>query len=373
MSIIWLALTSIKGIGNKKIISLYRKYPNLDIEQLTNKTFSEKLNYDIKNKDILFNLTDLDILKNHIYKAEKIVDKHKKEGIEVVTIGDSRYPKMLRIIDDPPIVLYCKGNVELLNMSKNIAIVGTREPTDLGVKAAKKIANVFVSMGYNIISGLAEGIDSAGHIGALEANGATIAVMAGSLDKIYPKSNINLATEILQRKGLLISEMPLGSTLFRAAFVQRDRIQSGLSLGVCPVQTDVIGGTQHTIEFAKKQERILFCPKPLEPYEIKATRGIYELIKNNVANVISSPKDYEKINNILIELLEKIYKSEKTIQSKNQISELYQPNFFTDNSSALNKELDTLIGKLINVTKDLGLSKSQITRKIADAYDDKNR
>src|SRR5699024_12058801 len=120
-------------------------------------------------------------------------------------------------------------------------------------------------MGYTIVSGLALGIDTAGHEGALGAeNGKTIAVLAGNLTQIYPAKNKELAMEILERDGLWLSETPIGQSNTRGNFVKRDRIQSGLSLGVCPVQTPIKSGTQHTIEFTRKQNRFLFSPIPLK-------------------------------------------------------------------------------------------------------------
>src|SRR5699024_10520052 len=145
-------------------------------------------------------------------------------------------PNLLRLIPNPPPLLFAKGNLDLLQSPKNIAIVGTRKPTKIGVKSAEKIATTFAEMDYTIVSGLALGIDTAAHEGALRIeDGKTIAVLAGSVANIYPAKNRELAERILAQAGLLVSETPLGQPNTRGNFVKRNRIQSGLSLAVCPV------------------------------------------------------------------------------------------------------------------------------------------
>lgn len=363
MSTIWLALSSINGLGNKKIISLYRQFPDLNYKQLSDSNLFNSFSDIIKNNKVLSDITNPDLVESLIINTKFTIERHKKFGIEVITIGDPRYPKLLKRIDDPPISLYCLGNLKALENDKNIAIVGTRKPTELGIKAAKKVSSVFVGMGYSIVSGLAEGIDSAGHIGALTARGVTIAVLAGSLDKIYPKSNEKLAKQIIENNGLLISEVPLGAKTFRSSFVQRDRIQSGLSLGVCPVQTDITGGTQHTIKFAKEQNRILFCPNPLEPSDITATRGIYKLINDNEAEVIARPEDYKRINDILENLYIKISEISHTEPKKAS----QQLDIF--NNLSKEKEYDKLMASLIEMSMELGIKKEQFIQQINWKYD----
>jgi DNA processing protein len=263
-------------LGTKRIRRIYNQFPDLTLSDFKD----DKLNQIIKmlrNKTIAESLSNYDLIKQYVKKAEESITYHQQNDIQVITISDSCYPELLRKIDDAPIVLYCKGNMNLLQSHKNVAIVGTRNPTSTGKKMARRIAKIFSEKGYVIISGLALGIDTEAHIGALEANGKTIAVLAGGLDSIFPKENLELAGEIIKKDGLLVSENPMHTPMFRAAFVQRDRIQSGLSIAVCPVQTDIKGGTQHTIKFAKEQKRLLFCPVPIE--KVPATRGIFKLLE----------------------------------------------------------------------------------------------
>ena len=290
----WLTLSCIKGVGSKTLIQLYENYPELYFDNLSEqiKTMNKK------NISKLLSPANSKVAKE---RAENLITSHEEKGIKVIPISSEWYPKYLRLIADPPTVLYAKGNMELLKEQQTIAIVGTREPTETGIKAARKIATTFAEMGYTIVSGLALGIDTAGHEGALGAeNGKTIAVLAGNLTQIYPAKNKELAMEILERDGLWLSETPIGQSNTRGNFVKRDRIQSGLSLGVCPVQTPIKSGTQHTIEFTRKQNRFLFTPIPLKRDENEnAIMGNMELIKNGVS-VLKNKESYKTIHKNLV-------------------------------------------------------------------------
>lgn len=293
-NLIWQVLSNINGLGNKTLISLYRACPDLSFDNLSENY--NNIKSIIKRSNIISQIDNYEFLEVEKTKALNDINFHEKQNIKVISIDSEYYPKLLKEIDDPPILIYAKGNIELLKNSACVAIIGTRNPTNKGLLAAKKIARLFANNKYTIVSGLAIGIDTAGHQGALEAsNGKTIAVLASGLDKIYPKENSILAENILSNDGLLISEYPINSRPFKSAFVQRDRIQSGLSLAVCPVQTPIEGGTQHTIRYTMQQKRILFCPYPQESEQIEATQGIYNLINYDKALVINDSDDYFKI------------------------------------------------------------------------------
>ncbi|MCA1053644.1 DNA-processing protein DprA [Rossellomorea aquimaris] len=307
MNPIWIALTYVKGLGTKRIKKIYLKFPTLTISDFKGDTL-EEIKKVVRNKKVSESLSDIEMMKEYVYQAKKSIQLHEENNIKIVTIVDSNYPKLLKKIDDSPIVLYCKGNVELLNSTKSIAVVGTRTPTDTGKKMARRISKIFSERGYTIISGLALGIDTEAHVGTLEVEGKTIAVLANGLDTIAPKENKKLADEILRNDGLLISEYPMRKKTFRAAFVQRDRIQSGLSIAVCPVQTDIEGGTQHTINFALKQNRLLFCPTPLE--EVPATRGIVKLLSEGALQINNS-HDIPLIEKSIAKRLQELIGSEE--------------------------------------------------------------
>ena len=291
----WLTLSCIKGVGSKTLIQLYESYPDLNAENL----YEQIKTVNKKNISKLLSPENITVAKE---RAENLITSHEEKDIKVIPISSEWYPNYLRLIPDPPTILYAKGNMELLKEKLNLAVVGTREPTETGIKAARKIASTFAEMGYTIVSGLALGIDTAAHEGALKAkNGKTIAVLAGNLMQIYPAKNKELATEILERDGLWLSETPIGQSNTRGNFVKRDRIQSGLSLGVCPVQTPTKSGTQHTIEFSRTQNRFLFTPPPLQQDENEnAIQGNIELMNAGVT-VLQNKESYKSIHNNLLD------------------------------------------------------------------------
>ena len=180
-------------------------------------------------------------------------------GVAAIGIHDAAYPSRLRHMPDPPAVLYVKGNALSLAAAASVAVVGTREPTEYGCKVARKLAFRLAEAGYVIVSGLAHGCDTLGHEGCLDAPGIGVAVMAHGLDRVYPAANRGLAERLLARNGCLVSEYAFGVTPARAAFAERDRIQSGLSDAVLVVETGVKGGTMHTVRFARAQRRALAC------------------------------------------------------------------------------------------------------------------
>ncbi len=164
---------------------------------------------------------------------EDAVDQQQKMmelGTVAITLGDPRYPALLREIFDPPVLLFARGRLELLR-PLHFAVVGTRRPTPYGTAVAERIAADLVRAGLIIVSGMARGIDTAAHKGALAAGGDTIAVLGCGVDIVYPSENRKLAAD-LAAKGLILSEFPMGSTAFPQNFPVRNRIISGFSSGV---------------------------------------------------------------------------------------------------------------------------------------------
>ena len=196
---------------------------------------------------------------NAYTNAQRLIENSAKNGIIILHFNHPNFPKRLKNIPEAPVILYVKGNVAALNMERTVAIVGTRQPTDYGLKAGEKLASTFARSKFVIVSGLAVGCDTAAHKGCLKENGITIAVMPSGLDWIYPKENNSLAHEILDKNGCLISEYPIGTSPKSSYFIARDRLQSGLSKVVIVIETGIKGGTMLTVEFALKQKRILAC------------------------------------------------------------------------------------------------------------------
>ena len=180
-----------------------------------------------------------------------------KGGAELVTWADSRFPRMLKEIFEPPVLLYARGDLSLLSEAC-LAIVGSRKPTPYGTAVAERLASDLASRGVVIVSGLARGIDTAAHRGALAGGGKTIAVLGCGLDQCYPSENRKLKAEI-ERKGLVLSEFPLGSFAAPQNFPIRNRIISGLSLGVAVVEAAQYSGSLITARLALEQNREVFA------------------------------------------------------------------------------------------------------------------
>ena len=178
-------------------------------------------------------------------------------GTALVTIGDPRYPQCLREIFDPPVVLFARGRVELLT-SIAVAVVGTRRPTPYGIAVAERLSADLAHASVTIVSGMARGIDTSAHKGALAAGGDTIAVLGCGADVVYPAENRKLHSEIAA-KGLLVSEFPMGSTAFPQNFPIRNRIISGVSFGVLVVEGAQYSGSAITAKLAMDQGREVFA------------------------------------------------------------------------------------------------------------------
>lgn len=210
-----------------------------------------------------------------------------KHNIELITIKDKQYPYILRQIYDPPIALYLIGNKEILN-DINIAIIGCRDSSIYGNNIAENLAYNISKNKIVIVSGLARGIDSKAHKGAIFANEKTIAVLGNGLDTIYPKENITLAKEIIRKGGTIISEYPLGTKPQSKNFPERNRIVSGMSKAVIVVEAKEKSGTLITVDFALEQGRDVF----VVPGNVDSQNsvGTNQLIKQG-AKIITNYKD----------------------------------------------------------------------------------
>jgi DNA processing protein len=210
---------------------------------------------------------------------------------KIIRYTDRNYPSALRNIENPPLVLLHKG--ELDNMSNCIAIAGTRNPSAFGRIMARKIAKYLAEHGYTIVSGLARGIDEWAHIGALESRkGKSIAVLAW-VDPIYPEEHKDLALD-LQKRGAIIGEnfqQPFNKST-PAKFVQRNRITSGISQAVVAVESDSEGGTVHQVKIALSQKRKVFAVQPQG--NERAKRG-FKLFMDLGAIPIKSPMEIAEI------------------------------------------------------------------------------
>jgi DNA processing protein len=204
----------------------------------------------------------------------------------IVTIEDSAYPQLLLNIADPPLLLYVKGRLDLLNHAA-LAIVGSRNATVQGVRNADAFAQAISEAGLTVISGMAHGVDSAAHIGGLKGSGSTIAVVGTGLDKVYPAANRELAHQ-LATQGTIISEFALGTPPLAQNFPRRNRIISGLSLGCLVVEASLKSGSLITARMALEQGREVFAiPGSIHMPQAK---GCHALIKQG-AKLVESPGD----------------------------------------------------------------------------------
>ncbi len=204
----------------------------------------------------------------------------------IVTLADSYYPQALLNIPDPPLLLYVKGRLDLLNRSA-LAIVGTRNATRQGIRDAEAFAKSLSAHGLCIISGMAHGIDTAAHRGALYGLGSSVAVAGTGLDKVYPAANRGLAHALAQQ-GALISEFSLGTPPLATNFPRRNRLISGMSLGCLVVEASLQSGSLITARMALEQGREVFAI----PGSIHApqSKGCHALLKQG-AKLVETAKD----------------------------------------------------------------------------------
>lgn len=203
-------------------------------------------------------------------------ERAKKIGARIVAFTDPEYPASLKAIYDPPLALYVRGTLEPKDRHAQ-AIVGTRSPSHYGLSVADRLAYQLAKTGFVVVSGLARGIDTAAHRGALKGGGRTLAVLGGALDKLYPAENEDLADQISEH-GAVISEYALGREPDRTTFPYRNRVVSGLSMGIIVVEAGVKSGAMITANEALEQGKSVFAvPGRIDTPQAK---GTHQLIKN---------------------------------------------------------------------------------------------
>ncbi|MGA8529960.1 MAG: DNA-processing protein DprA, partial [Acidobacteriaceae bacterium] len=190
--------------------------------------------------------------------ADEELEKVAATGAALVTYHDDAYPERLREIYDPPPLLWVRGDASLLARPA-LAVVGTRHPTPYGTGIAEKLARELAERGLIILSGMARGVDTAAHKGALAAKKPTIAVWGTGVDVIYPKENKGLAEQIVAGGGVVLSELPLGTFPAPQNFPKRNRILSGMSVGVLVIEAGEYSGTRVTARCALEQNREVFA------------------------------------------------------------------------------------------------------------------
>jgi len=191
-------------------------------------------------------------------------EKLKQKKASFIALCDKEYPQLLKKIENPPIVLFVKGDISKVNLDKTIAIVGTRKITNYGREVTKLFSFDLASLGFTIVSGLAMGVDAIAAESAIEAKGKTIAVMGNGVDLCFPTSNENLYDKILDGNGIMVSEFPLGMSPSIGSFPSRNRIIAGLSMGVLVTEGAKDSGSLITADYAFKFNRKVFAvPGPI--------------------------------------------------------------------------------------------------------------
>ncbi|WP_146217413.1 DNA-processing protein DprA [Chitinophaga sp. S165] len=240
-------------------------------------------------------------IENAIGKANSIFEHSDKLGVKVISFDDNLYPGQLKKINDFPLIISYKGNIQSLLDKPNVAVIGTRDPSEYGMRLGERLAEVLADRNFNIVSGLAVGCDTAGHKGAIKGGGSTTAVLAHGLDYIYPKENQELAQEILDKDGVWISEYFVKTKAHPNFFVERDRIQAGLSHSVIVVETGIKGGTMHTVKYCEEFNRRLVCLNHPEKYlQNEKVQGNQMLINDGRAYAVSSSEEIDMLSYLVL-------------------------------------------------------------------------
>ncbi|HET6892245.1 MAG TPA: DNA-processing protein DprA [Pyrinomonadaceae bacterium] len=248
----WVALNMTPGIGPRAAAKLLERFGSAEAVYGATRAELEQLR-------LLPEAVDIIIARSLYQRAEAEIEIVKKLGADLLILDDGVYPSLLREIYDPPITLYMKGAWEACLEQPCVAIVGSRRCSTYGQNASMMLARDLAQRGVTIISGFARGIDAAAHRGAVDAEGRTVAVLGTGIDQVYPRDHKKLADEILERGGALLTQFPLGTPPVSENFPYRNRIISGLCLGVVVVEAAENSGSLITARLAIEQNREVFA------------------------------------------------------------------------------------------------------------------
>jgi DNA processing protein len=246
----WLGLTKLEGLGVRGAHRVVEHFGSPQAAYMASLTELESCGIPARVAQSIFAQAGLK-------EAARDLEASAKAGCQVVAYSSDDYPPLLKQIPDPPLVLYVRGDAKVLSRYA-VAIVGTRRPTAYGGQVAQRLARDLAQRQLVIVSGLARGIDSAAHRGAIEAKGKTVAVLGSGIDVIYPRENKRLAEQVVE-SGALISEFPPGTSPAPENFPIRNRTISGLSLGVVVVEAAEYSGSLITARLAVEQNREVFA------------------------------------------------------------------------------------------------------------------
>ena len=347
-----IALNQIEKIGDRRIYELIKHYESVEsifedkeknLKELIEKKFKFKVN---------------DFSKNEILdKAENIIKKSEEHGIEILSLFDKEYPFNLKQIDNPPYILYYKGDLKKLRRN-SVSIVGTRNPTNESKKYAFDIASKLSALNITVVSGMAKGIDKEVHLGAISSLVNTAAVLGNGIDIVYPSENVKVYNKLIE-SGIVVSEFEVGRKPDRMNFPRRNRIISGLSYATIMVEASSKSGALITVDYALNQGREVY----IAPYDEKlkeyfgnhklykeGAKIIYDItdILEDFDSIFSNDDDYLKMklkyfeggnisseknikeNKIIKTQKNKDIKENKTIKKINENKKIEKPNLEGD-------------------------------------------
>lgn len=309
----WCSLSLVSGLTTKHILTVGNHYPELfeslfvlPLKELKRLGFSEKQYDQLHNPDPI--------------QMSRIENWLKESPLnQIVTISDARYPTLLTQITVPPLILFTKGDASLLS-SQQLAFVGTRRPTHHATRCTTQLVGDAVKRGFVITSGLAVGIDGTAHRSTLNHHGKTIAVLGSGLGSVYPKRHSELANRIVENGGCLVSEFMPFSPALKHHFPQRNRIISGLSVGVVITEAAIKSGSLITARYALEQDREVFAI----PGQINNpnSKGCHWLIKQGATLTESIDDILEQLNFDLT--------FAKSVEKKNEIKKIEENQLSTD-------------------------------------------
>lgn len=279
-----LLLQSTKGIGDKSLLKICLNMKEHQVATLADLTESDVAAFKQMGRAAkpLLELISQGNIQEKLTHERLYIDSLFKSGIYTIGFTDLNYPILLKELDDPPPLLFAKGNISLLENIDSVAVVGTRNNTKRGELITQKTVQFLVDEGYCIVSGLALGVDAIAHQSALDNSGKTIAVLV-DIHNIMPAANRGLASKVIESGGLLIAENRPNTSAIPAFFAKRDRIQAGLSKAVFAIETASDGGTMHAVKTAEQLCRKVYVPDAVlagyDDLTISQLSGIQMLIE----------------------------------------------------------------------------------------------
>ncbi len=327
----WVWIVMALGPANSRIWDVLRGYDS--IEDAYNWLSSGKDNNLTPLEEKSFRTTDLT-------QAEKIIEFCNENQISVICYDDEGFPQRLRDIYNPPAVLFMYGNLDFIDNSVTLAVVGARKPSEYSIKVAEIICTKLSEVGTVIVSGFAYGIDSIAHKSALQCKTKTVAVLASGIDYDYPQGNAKFK-KIIGKCGAVITEYFPGTKPVHEYFKQRNRLISGISLGILVVEASSKSGSLNTASHALQQGRDIFCIPPHDIYDNRYS-GVINLLRDGAISVFSHLdimyEYYENFShklNYINPYEQYVYKSESAVFSSEKIS---KPKKIRDNKKSTEPE-----------------------------------